>query len=63
MGVENMRKRVVGRYIYLPFDFDPKIDAVTSATITSSIIFKSLEEEQSVFMELKEKGLLQMPKM
>ena len=56
-----MWKRVVGRYIQLPFDFDPEIDAVTSATITSSIIFKSLEEEQAVFRELKEKGLLPIP--
>ena len=61
MDIEKMRKRVVGRYLQLPFDFDPKIDAVTSATITSSIIFKSLEEEQAVFRELKEKGLLSIP--
>lgn len=59
--VEKMRKRLIGRYIYLPFDFDPGIDAVTSATITSSVIFKSLEEEQSLFKELKEKGLLLSP--
>lgn len=62
MDIEKMQKRVVGRYIQLPFDFDPKIDAVTSATITSSIIFKSLEEEKAVFKELKEKGLLSIPK-
>jgi hypothetical protein len=60
--IEKMQKRVVGRYIQMPFDFDPKIDAVTSATITSSIIFKSLEEEQAVFRELKEKGLLPISK-
>jgi hypothetical protein len=61
MDVEKMRKRVIGRYLHLPFDFDPEIDAVTSATITCSVIFKSLEEEQSVLKELEEKGLLQSP--
>jgi len=59
--VEKMRKSLVGRYILMPFDFDPAIDAVTSATITSSVIFRSLEEEQGVLRELKEKGLLQIP--
>jgi len=61
MDIEKMQQRVVGRYLQLPFDFDPEIDAVTSATITSSVIFESLEEEQAVFRELKEKGLLLIP--
>jgi hypothetical protein len=56
--IEQMRKRIVGRYIQSSFDFDPEIDAVSSATITSSIIFKSLEEELGTFGELKEKGFL-----
>ncbi len=56
--VDKMRKRIVGRYISSPFDFDPKVDAVTSATITSSIIFKSLNEGITLFKELKERGLL-----
>jgi hypothetical protein len=57
--VEKMRKRVIVKYIHQPFDFDPEIDAVSSATITSSVIFNSLEEELRLFTELKEKGYLQ----
>jgi hypothetical protein len=57
--IEKIRQRIVGRYIQSSFDFDPEIDAVSSATITSSIIFRSLEEEQITLKELKEKGFLQ----
>jgi len=56
--LEKMREKVVGRHINMPFDFDPDVDAVTSATITSSMIFKSLDDGQNLFRELKEKGLL-----
>lgn len=56
--LEKTRKRIVGRTINMPFDFDPEVDAVTSATITSSMIFKSLNEGLAVFNALKEKGLL-----
>ena len=59
--IEKIRKRIEGQYIQSSFDFDPEIDAVTSATITSSIIFRSLEEEQITLRELKEKGFLQNP--
>ncbi len=58
IDIEKMRKRVIGRYINMPFDYDPEIDAVTSATITSSVIFDSLDEGQSLFREIKEKDLL-----
>ena len=56
--IEKMRKVIIGRYLFMPFDFDPKIHAVSSATITSSVIFKSLEEEHATFKELKEQGLI-----
>lgn len=56
--LKEMREKVVGRRINMPFDFDPKVDAVTSATITSSMIFKSLDDGQTLFRELKKKGLL-----
>jgi hypothetical protein len=53
-----MRRRIVGRYIYRPFSFKAKVDAVTSATITSAAIFRGLNEGQVLFEELKARGLL-----
>jgi hypothetical protein len=56
--VAKMRERVVGRHIYNPFKFDTNVDAVTRATITSAVIFRSLNDGQSLFKKLKEKGLI-----
>ncbi len=53
-----MRQKIVGRFIYNPFIFDNKVDAVTSATITSAAIFKGLNKGQVLFEELKQKGLI-----
>ncbi|MDY6971970.1 MAG: TlpA disulfide reductase family protein [Thermodesulfobacteriota bacterium] len=54
-----MRDTIEGKYIFDPFDFDPGVDAVTSATITCSIIYKSLNEGQALFNELKRRGLIE----
>jgi hypothetical protein len=56
--VIKMSQKIVGRYIFNPFSFDARLDAVTSATITSAAIFKGLNEGQILFKELKEKGLI-----
>lgn len=53
-----MRRRIVGRYIYRPFPFKAKVDAVTSATITSAAIYRGLNQGQSMFDELRARGLL-----
>jgi hypothetical protein len=45
----------VGRYLFVPFSFDRRVDAVTSATITSAGIVKSLEGGQIILKELKER--------
>lgn len=56
--VAKMRERIVGRHIYNPFKFDTNVDAVTHATITSAVIFKSLNDGMSLFKQLSEKGLI-----
>ena len=40
--VEHIRKHLVGRNMLMPFKFDKEVDAVTSATITSLIIYDSV---------------------
>jgi hypothetical protein len=56
--VAKIREHIVGKYVYKPFVFDAKVDAVTSATITSAVIFKGLNDGQALFDDLKEKGLI-----
>ncbi|MBW1743481.1 MAG: hypothetical protein JRJ47_08655, partial [Deltaproteobacteria bacterium] len=56
--VDKIRKRVVGKYIFEPFVFDAKVDSVTYATITCAVIFKGLNEGQSLFKELQQQGLI-----
>ena len=53
-----MRDRIVGRHMYTPLEFDAKVDAVTRATITSAVIFRSLNEGISLFRELNKEGLI-----
>ncbi|MBI4764709.1 MAG: hypothetical protein HY787_08900 [Deltaproteobacteria bacterium] len=56
--VAQIGRKIIGRYIYNPFSFDGRVDAVTSATITSAAIFKGLNEGQILFKELRERGLI-----
>ena len=56
--VAKMRSSLVGRRVFAPMPFDPSVDAVTGATITSSVIFDSLSKAGSVFEELSDRGLL-----
>jgi len=51
---EKIKKNVAGKSIFQPFPFDPKVDAVTSATMTSSLIFESFNEAGSVWSDFKE---------
>jgi hypothetical protein len=56
--VAKMRGKVLGRYIFKPYVFDPEVDAVSSATITSSIIIHVIFEGEILLEELREKGLI-----
>jgi peroxiredoxin len=53
---EKMRQRVVGQYLTAPRPFDPQVDAVTSATISSAIIFDSIAQGEALLGELRDKG-------
>lgn len=47
--IEKIRSRVVGRSILQPLNFDPEIDAITAATITSAVMFYALSEGREIF--------------
>ncbi|MBW2518866.1 MAG: redoxin domain-containing protein [Deltaproteobacteria bacterium] len=55
---ERMRQRLVGQSLLSPRPFDPKLDAVTTATISSAMIFDSLAHEAELLSELREEGVL-----
>jgi peroxiredoxin len=57
--VEKMRRRVVGQYLRAPRPFDPQLDAVTRATMTSAIIFDQLARGEELMDQLQQRGLLQ----
>lgn len=56
--IAKMQERLLDRSIAEPFIFQPKLDAVSSATITSAVIFDSLSQGKKLLAELKEKGLI-----
>ena len=54
--VEKMRERLQGRSLLGSFEFNPEVDAVTSATISSQLIFRSIGEGKDLFEELTKGG-------
>lgn len=56
--LRKIRSRLVGKHLSDTFIFDPKVDAVSSATITSALIFDSFSKGKALMEELKEKGLI-----
>ncbi len=51
--VAKIKKQIVGKSIFSDFPFDPKADAVTTATMSSSLVYESLNAGKKVFGELK----------
>jgi len=56
--VVKMRKRLLGKSIAQRLLFNPDVDAISSATITSAIIFDSLSQGAMLMEELKKMGLI-----
>lgn len=54
--IEQMKKRLVGRSILQPVDFDPQVDAISSATMTAALIVDSINKAKSIYESLKNKG-------
>jgi len=56
--VDQMRRRLLGLSALEEREFDPEVDAVSTATMSSSLIFDSLGKTGPVLAILKEKGIL-----
>jgi len=49
---DSMRRRIIGLDVRQSFSYDPTVDSVTMATMTSSIILNSVQRLQDVFSEI-----------
>ena len=56
--VQKMRDRLEGTSLLSSYDFNPEVDAVTAATISSQLIFVSLDQGKHIYQELKNEGYL-----
>lgn len=56
--IKRLRNRVIGRSIFKPFTFDPKVDSVSGATITAILIFDSLEKAKEIYEKMKKEGYI-----
>ncbi len=51
--IQKMKRGLVGKSIFSPFTFNPKVDAVSTATMSSSLIFEALRQAKTNFADLK----------
>ena len=49
---DSMRRKIIGLDVRQPFSYDPSVDSVTTATMTSVIIFNSVQRLQDVVREI-----------
>ncbi len=56
--VKKTRKSFVGRSVLKPVQFNEETDAVTSATMTSALIFKSIKQGKNIYTQLKKVGYM-----
>jgi len=57
--IEKTRKTLVGKNITQPIQYNPNADAVTSASMTSALIFKNIKKGKKIFSTLKKEGYTQ----
>jgi peroxiredoxin len=56
--IQKMKGRLMGRSILQPTDFDPQVDSISSATMTSALIVDSVNKAKSLYDGLKNKGYI-----
>ena len=54
--IAKMRNNLVGRNIFEPFEFNPKVDAVTTATMSSSMVYESMDMAKEHFKDFYDYG-------
>ena len=54
--IKKLKSRTIGKSILKPFAFDPSVDSVSGATITTALVFDSLDKAKVIFEKLKKEG-------
>jgi peroxiredoxin len=54
--IRKLKNRTIGKSILKPFAFDPSVDSVSGATITTALVFDSLDKAREIFEKLKKEG-------
>ena len=57
--LKKIRADLVGKNLLTPIQFNPDTDAVSSATMTSALVFKSIRKGRKLYELLKKKGVIQ----
>lgn len=56
--IKKLKNSLIGRSIFKPFAFDPKVDSISGATITTILIFDSLEKAKEIYEKIKKEGYI-----
>jgi len=56
--IQRLRTRTLGKSMLQPFPFDPGVDSVSGATITSALVFESLDKGREIYYTLRKEGHL-----
>ena len=54
--IAKMKKNLVGRNIFEPFNFNPAVDAVTTATMSSSMVYEAMNRAREHFKDFYDYG-------
>jgi hypothetical protein len=52
--IAKVKNNLVGRSIFEPFEFNPQVDAVTTATMSSSMVYESMDMAKEHFKDFYE---------
>jgi len=55
--IDKIRNKFSGKSLFEPVSFDPMVDAVSSATISSKLVFHSINQTGKAYQELVKLGL------
>ncbi len=56
--MKKIRADLVGKNLLQPIQFNPDTDAVSSATMTSALVFKSIKRGKKIYEKLKKEGYI-----
>lgn len=56
--IKQFKSRIIGKSIFKPFAFDPKVDSISGATITAILLFDTLAKAKEIYEKIKKEGYI-----